>query len=283
MATFLLILKIIGIVLLCIPAFILLLLLIVLFVPVRYRVAGSYDKEAYLKAKVTYLLHLIGFTATYDVSFKAVLRILFVPIRLLPKKEKKPEKPEKPKDSKPDKKAEDKPESGKSEATGTVDKTEQTEPSVTNTEAGETDSHPEGHKVGKADKEDKSSDKLGTIDKIKAYADLLSAPETVAAWEECKYRLGKLIKVLLPRHIDIRVRYGLDDPFMTSVIMSIYNVFYIYLGGGLTIEPVYYEKTVSVQGKISGRIMTAPVLWQALMVFLNKDCRRFVKRIRKIK
>ncbi len=271
MATFLLILKIIGIVLLCILAFILLLLLVILFVPVRYRVVGSYDKEAYLKAKVTYLLHLIGFTATYEVSFKAVLRILFVPIRLLPK------------DSKPDKKAEDKPEPGKSEATGTADKTEQTGPSVTNTEAGETDSHPEGHKVGKADKEDKSSDKLGTMDKIKAYADLLSDPETVAAWEVCKYRLGKLIRVLLPRDIDIRVRYGLDDPFMTSVIMSVYNVFYIYLGGGLTIEPVYYEKTVSVQGKVRGSIMTAPVLWQLFMVLLNKDCRRFIKRIRKIK
>ena len=96
MATFLLILKIIGIVLLCILAFILLLLLVILFVPVRYRVVGSYDKEAYLKAKVTYLLHLIGFTAIYEVSFKAVLRILFVPIRLLPKKEKKDKKPEKP-------------------------------------------------------------------------------------------------------------------------------------------------------------------------------------------
>lgn len=272
MATFLLILKIIGIVLLCVLGLALLLILVVLFVPVRYRIRASYDDEPYLKARVTYLLWLFGVTATYDKALKVVLRILFIPLRLLPRKNRR--------DS--GKKAV--PDSVKTEAAGSDGQSEGDSDNGADTgDKTDRSADKKGHKLG--DEPDKSAEgeKSGTLDKIKAYADLLNAPETIGAWDVCKYRLGKLLKILIPAHTDIRVRYGLDDPYMTSVIMSVYNVFYIYLGRGLTIEPVYYEKTVSVQAKISGHIMLAPVLWQALMVLLNKDCRRFLKRFKKIR
>ena len=256
MATLLLILKIIGIILLCILMLAVLLILIILFVPVRYRIRGSYEDKPYLKAKVTYLLWLLGVTAVYDDIFELILRILIIPIKLIPRKN-KPPKNKKDKDKlKGDTKQTSGSNDDKNEATGSEDK--DTEFALT-------------------------EERLGTVDKIKAYAELLSDPETVAAWDVCKLRLGKLLKALVPRHIDIRVRYGLDDPYMTSVIMSVYNVFYIYLGRGLTIEPVYYEKTMSIQAKIRGRIIVAPILWQALMVFINKDCRRFLKRFKNIK
>ena len=279
MATFLFVLKIIGIVLLCILALILLILLLVLFVPVRYKIKGQYDGKPYIKGRITYLLALFGVTATYTDALKVILRLIFIPIKLYPRKKKA-------------KKSRDNGKAEEAEATGTdTGKNESSESSEASgsedepkPDTGDKDKNKrKGHKVGKADEPEEPEVKLSTVDKIKAYADLLTDPETVAAWDVCKYRLGKLLKVLIPKHIDIRVRYGLEDPYMTSVIMSVYNVFYIYLGGGLTIEPVYDHKTVEAYARIKGYIMTAPVLWQVIMVILNKDCRRFLKRFKSIK
>lgn len=248
MASVLAVLKIIGIVLACILAFILLLLLMVLFVPVRYRIKGSYDEDIQAFAYVSYLLHLFGVHVRYDDGLRVVLRILFIPIKLYPGKKKKSKTDDKPK---------------------TDDST-----------ADESSSKDEDKKADNKDSEAAGKDdKLNTV---KAYLKLLNEDTTREAYEVCRYRLGKLLKAILPGKIRISVTYGLDDPYMTAVIMSVYNVFYTYIGKGLSICPVYYEKTVSADGYIKGSIMAAPVLWQALMVMLNKDCRRFFKRFKNI-
>ncbi|MCR4754840.1 MAG: hypothetical protein K5868_04820 [Lachnospiraceae bacterium] len=253
MALFLTILKIIGIVLLSILALALLMIFIILFVPVRYRIKGRYDEEVYLRARVSYLLQIFALTATYTDKLKVILRIIIIPVKLLPKK------------NKPNKSESTEPESDNGKT------------SATETKAGEgsesTGANSEGHK----------SDNKEKLNKFKEYIDLLNEPETLAAWDICKYRLSKLIKAVVPKDIDIRVRYGLDDPFITSVIMAFYNVFYAYIGPGLSIEPVYTGKAMEVYGTVRGRIMAAPVLWQALMVLLNKDCRRFIKRFKKLR
>lgn len=267
MATFLAVLKIIGIVLACILGALAAILLIVLFVPVRYSVKGRYKDDVYVKTNVSYLLHLFALYATYTDALKVILRILIIPIKLLPKKagrkkkskekaEVKTESEAKTEDKKSEAKAEEKSEA-KAENSG------------------------EGDKTGKPDK----TEKAGADDKIeliKKYIDLLNEDSTKAAFEVCKVRIGKLIKAVLPRKIRINVTYGLNDPYVTAVIMSVYNVFYTYIGEGLNICPVYYEKTIEADGYIKGRIIAAPVLWQAIRVLLDKDCRKFLKRFKKI-
>lgn len=263
MALFLTILKIIGIVLLCILALALLLLFVVLFVPVRYKLKGSYDGEAYARARVSYLLQLFALTATYTDKLKVILRIIIIPIKLLPKKD-KPNKGNKAATETSVSEG-----SGSSEANNEAPKAE----AQSEDKSEEANKDEEGHKLNKKEK----------IEKFKQYIDLLNEPETLAAWDVCKYRLGKLIKAVVPRNIDIRVRYGLDDPYITSVIMAVYNVFYAYIGPGLSIEPVYTGKVIEAYGTVKGRIIAAPILWQALMVLLNKDCRRFIKRFKKLR
>ncbi|MBR6238277.1 MAG: hypothetical protein IKQ83_04440 [Lachnospiraceae bacterium] len=267
MATFLAVLKIIGIVLACILGALTAILLIVLFVPVRYSVKGRYKDDVYVKANVSYLLHLFALYATYTDAFKVILRILIIPIKLLPKKAGKKKKSKE--------KAEVKTES----EAKTEDKKSETK-AEEKSEAKAEDSG-EGDKTGKPDK----TEKAGADDKlelIKKYIDLLNEDSTKAAFEVCKVRIGKLIKAVLPRKIRINVTYGLNDPYVTAVIMSVYNVFYTYIGEGLNICPVYYEKTIEADGYIKGRIIAAPVLWQAIRVLLDKDCRKFLKRFKKI-
>ena len=68
MGIFLNVLKIIGIVLLCILAFLLLVFLLVMLVPYRYRVHGEKKEGISAFVKVTWLLHFVVVLLTYDTN-----------------------------------------------------------------------------------------------------------------------------------------------------------------------------------------------------------------------
>ena len=89
---FLLILKIIGILLLVIIA----LALLILFYPIAYKIQGSKsDKDYQLSIKAHWLLRFVSYKGVISNDGKvSKLRIFFVPIDFLKKKQKK-DKPEK--------------------------------------------------------------------------------------------------------------------------------------------------------------------------------------------
>lgn len=66
MSVILFILKLIGIILLALLGIIAWVLLLVLFVPVHYRVSGELGDEITIHAKATWLLHLISFAIDYE-------------------------------------------------------------------------------------------------------------------------------------------------------------------------------------------------------------------------
>ncbi len=79
-----LILKIIGIALLSLLGLLLLLIALVLFVPVRYRLSVDADKGVRARAQVSWLLHLLHATASYENGFGAVIRIFGIPMKRIP-------------------------------------------------------------------------------------------------------------------------------------------------------------------------------------------------------
>ena len=79
MGIFLGILKIVGIVLLCILAFLLAAVLLILFVPYRYKVRGQKKDGISAYAKVTWLLHFVVVLLTYDDGINLRIKILGIP------------------------------------------------------------------------------------------------------------------------------------------------------------------------------------------------------------
>lgn len=79
MGTFLGILKIVGIVLLCILVFLLAAVLLILFVPYRYKVHGQKNDGISAYAKVTWLLHFVVVLLTYDDGINLRIKILGIP------------------------------------------------------------------------------------------------------------------------------------------------------------------------------------------------------------
>lgn len=95
----LLILKIIGIVLLCLLGVLVLGIVCALFVPVRYRVEaerreGEGEPPVILRVKVTWLLHFVNLIVRFDGSLFVRARIMLFTLFRLPKKEKRKKKGE---------------------------------------------------------------------------------------------------------------------------------------------------------------------------------------------
>ena len=84
MIVFLNILKIIGIILLCILGLLLLLLILILFVPIRYRLKADRklkaDTPVRAEAKITWLMHLISAAYQYPKAPYLKVRILGIPV-----------------------------------------------------------------------------------------------------------------------------------------------------------------------------------------------------------
>lgn len=91
--TLLFILKIIGIILLVILCVIVFMICCALFVPVRYRLdltrrEGDDEPPVRIKAKVTWLLHLVSITVRYPSETIVRARVFFITLLRIPKKEK---------------------------------------------------------------------------------------------------------------------------------------------------------------------------------------------------
>ena len=73
----LLILKITGIILACILGLLVLLILWILFSPIKYKVNASYNEKPKVFVKVSWLLHIIRFRLSFDEELDINARVLF--------------------------------------------------------------------------------------------------------------------------------------------------------------------------------------------------------------
>ena len=70
------ILKIAGLAVLALPGLVMAVLLIILVVPVRYSLSGSFHERLRAKAKITWLLHGVSVIVTYDDELDIAVRLL---------------------------------------------------------------------------------------------------------------------------------------------------------------------------------------------------------------
>ena len=248
MATFLLVLKIIGLTLLGIVALALFILLLVLFVPVRYKAAFKQDDDFRAEAVISYLLHAISLHIVKESDFEVYLKILGIRIRRFEKAKDKPEE------------------------------------SIDNNPTADNDKKSEAKDIKGDRSEKKKTDKKKTFDinKLEKYIDFLNEDSTKNTFRTCCKRLGNLLKIVAPKRFKAEVTYGLEDPSITGKILAIYNILYIYFDKHLLLHPVYDDSIVKSKGYMKGRIFTVSVLIQLILVIADKDCRKFYKEVRNL-
>lgn len=304
------ILAIIGIILLCILGLVLLLLVLVLFVPVRYRMNGSrYGEDMTFYVKATYLLHLLTVNFAYPEPASLIVKLFGIKIYDSKKKEAQEGKdassdlPKQEADAKND---EPKKVHASEKTPDTVKETEETK-SVqsenditenTDKEREENNSDTKEHEEKRTLKEKIQYTFRSICDKIKNiiqkvkdifanisyYKEVLCKIENQRMYVRVKNRVIKVLKSIRPRTIKADVRLGTGSPDTTAYIFGIYSMLRPVFGKNvknihidLDFEEAVYEGTVFLKGKIT--LFT--IALQAIRILLDKQVQIFIKQLKR--
>lgn len=306
---FLTILKIIGIVLASIVGLVLLVALLVLFAPIRYKIAGTGKNENVQGvAKASWLFGILSAKAEYfgkNLEYK----VSVIGISLLKggigDKFPKPEEAE----------LEDS-ESEVSEAQNVEHADiELTEPTLKKNPEAEDDFNLEieiinldkdiskyrPFKRGTEKNIEIESDVDTLFDAIENYVNSLSEKYNrikrkvtqfkIVLTSNAAKRAFKLVKVnvlnilnhIKPGKISGNLNFGLEDPANTAIIYGTVDIFAEYLSKGrLILIPDFTQKVIDMNVNMYGRIFAGYVILCGLRVFFDQDVKRVVKVLRRI-
>ncbi len=279
MAVFLTVLKITGIVILCLIGLIFLAAALILFVPIRYRIKGRKDRtgdELFGMLGVSWLLHIISGKFIYDDGF--VRSIKLFGIKIWPRKEKPETEPE-----------------DKGEEEYTVDWNEEAD-TATET-AGETETSEErADEISGEDtdsEDDDLFDQIGELlEKLSAKYDFIAAKyekirKELRFWKKyiddehnriaftyIKNKLVKLLKKIAPRRIKGFLHFGFDDPATTGQILVYLSLIYPVIPRDLNIEPGFEDTDIYGNLDIKGYVRLIAPVCAFIGVYFNRDCRR---------
>lgn len=278
------ILKIIGIVLACIVGLVLLLVLLVLLVPIRYRFSGDgMNADIQAEGKASWLFGLLSASIRFAEK-KLLYRVSVAGISLKKGDLLNPEKsvPEEtdlePQILKPQK---DKKEEKEAAALEVQNKPEP---------EAKTEIEKEKEK-GKEDLSDRiehfferlSEKYEGLIKKLEQTEAVLTSKVTGRAVKKVKEQLFHILNHIKPKKIAGNINFGLEDPANTAIIYgTIDNLAIAMSEGKLIITPEFYQKGISLDMVMQGRILIGYLLVCALRVFFNKDVRRVVRVVRRM-
>ena len=305
---FLSILKIIGIVLLCILLFVLAAALLILFVPVRYQLKGCRleedDVPIRASVKITWLLHVVNASFRYPEEAYVKIRIFcFTVFSTMKEKTKQYSKKDNKIKKQPSKEGksgaapkEMTTESKKIQEEGDFSKqeTEEERKAVKQEEVFEEPLQEEEVCFTKFLKKlfhilknikytiNQIYDKIKhIISNIRYYIGIIESDSFKKAWQLCENQAISLIKTILPRKIKGNFVIGTNDPASTARILAIQGILYPIIGNHILITPDFDRSIIAGDFSIKGKITVFKVLKTALKIYFNKDLRRVIRLFKK--
>ena len=310
------ILSLTGRILLGLLALVFLLLLLVLFFPITYRLRGERSEDKLTaSARADWLFGVIRVRYAYPEPGNVTVKLLWkklVDTSAASGKGKDADQEKKGSDKEQkaggDSEAEAVPENGGStEAaeteTNTTDGAEApgVETDDSKAEAAGTETGDSGNETHDADDEgtDTPADGfLGKISKIKYtilkiygkikdiwghwsyYAGVLREDNTVALWKHVRLRLGKMLRAIRPRRIDGSLVFGTGAPDTTGYLFGVYGMLSPLLHYSLCVTPDFTQQILEGNIDISGRITLWTLTWNGLKLFLDKKLRLFIQKMK---
>lgn len=310
------ILSLIGRILLGLLALVFLLLLLVLFFPVTYRLRGERSEDKLTaSARADWLFGVIRVRYAYPEPGNVTVKLLWkklVDTSAASGKGKDADQEKKGSDKEQkaggDSEAEAVPENGGSteaaEAeTNTTDGAEApgVETDDSKAEAAGTETGDSGNETHDADDEgaDTPADGfLGKISKIKYtilkiygkikdiwehlsyYAGVLREDNTVALWKHVRQRLGKMLRAIRPRRINGSLVFGTGAPDTTGYLFGVYGMLSPLLHYGLCVTPDFTQQILEGSIDISGHITLWALTWNGLKLLLDKKLRLFIQKMK---
>ncbi len=308
----LLILKIIGITILAVLGLVLLVLALVLFVPVFYRVRIIHNpQQTKVTGKVSFLWPAVTAVVQYLKKLSYKVKIFGIPVLNSEKPKKEKTKKEKKQKAKKKKRSSGLKQDAQDELfaplenPGSLPTVEPEEVKPVETVSAEDNAKEKENDSGQIPEKErkpgffakikskiqKTRETISkTVSKIKKLVHqkdealrILGKPETKQAISFAWGKLKRLLKHILPRKIKGYVAYGADNPATTGQVLGILSVLYARTGQVLEIRPNFVEKQLECDVLIKGRIQLFTLVLIAVKVVLNKELRQVIKDVKGIK
>ena len=289
------VLAIIGIVLLCIIAFLLVVLLAVLFAPIRYRLCvekedGWKKENIHIRADISWLAGIVRVKARFFEPQIFKVQVLFFTVfdRFKEKKEKRQAK-KAPKRQKTDPKTE---KSIVNEKPKVQNSTAEKVPPEEKAPAQDAEEKTAGtEETGKSPSLRERLEKIryticSIYDKIKAakdtagyYKELLQSEEFKSCLEFVTGHTGKLFRHILPNRIKGYLLFGTGQPDQTGYILGMISIIRGIRGYDKFNVEADFERQI-VEGKIQcrGHILLATVGILALQIYQKKELKELISK-----
>lgn len=309
MAIILGILKWIGIVILILLGIILTLLLLVLLVPIRYRAEGSYYGKLKGRASVSWLLSILSLQASYEEEAEVCVRVFGIRIGGPEKKRKRRKKRRAGKKAEVGNAADvEKPGPEKFKPVETEPAavpaapemktdTPEMETAAPKTESAAPETESAAPKQPKPAKKKqwqfenplkkirvtfrRFCDKLKALkDKKEAILNFIKNEENRKTFRLLKKQVVRLLKHILPRTIQGKVRFGFDDPYTTGQVLTYLSPFYGLYAKKLQLIPVFEEAILEGEVNLKGHIRIGTILVIGIRVLFDQNFRYLWKKWR---
>lgn len=289
--SFLLILKIAGIILLCILG----ILELILAVPVRYRAEGCFkDGRTAFKAEVHWLLHFADLKAEYkDGRAQGVIKILSFRVKEF---------------------VHVKSQSGNASAAESEDSEEaacavsgapETIPlstwyndfeaeDDTGAETADHETSEPGNAAGMVSEarenvnaaEEPSPESITSYgkvtEKVRRVYELISEQAASEAVRRVIRRVMAILKAISPRKGKGYAAFGTGDPYATCRILQVLAFFYPVYGKVIEIIPDLTEQKLEGEMSVKGRIYSGQVLFYAALIYFDKTAKKLYSDIREV-
>lgn len=287
------ILKIIGIILAAILGITVLLIAVVLFLPVRYRIEAKSTgtlKDSNVKVRFSWLFHLLAGHFIYqDGVFDWQVRIGWK--RMNQSKESPGEEMSVQTPAEKEEAAKETRFETESVKTKTKEK-----PSNTKKEPQKENTISEKPKQKQREKKraslfqkikytyQKICDKIKILlEKKEKVIEFLSNTVHRAAWERLKKEIRRILHFLRPKKLEGSICFGLEDPYNTGRILAFLSMLYPFYGEHIEIQPDFEHRVLkgelSLKGHLCGIYAVIP-LWN---LFWDKQVRATYQHIKTFK
>lgn len=300
MQIFLQILAVLGIILLSLIGIALLLIALVLFVPIRYKVRAVKEAELEADVRITWLLHLLSVKYLYPKPGEIVFRILGIKVwKMKPGEEVKEEQEEPAKEEQIQKEQVQKEQVQEEQAkeeqlqAKTVKSTVQSQTGQSDEKQKTADIPPEEEKLGffhRIQYKIKSfCDKIKLLfEKIKKiasdyayYRDLLQKKENRLLFERCKVRILKVLKSIRPRVLKADLVVGTGSPDTTGYLLAVYGMLLPFFGNHINITPDFENTIFQGWVYLKGRITIFTILLNGAKIYFDKQLHQLIENLKR--
>jgi len=130
-------------------------------------------------------------------------------------------------------------------------------------------------------KKKKDTNEVLVVEQIKKWYTFFRREENAGLVKFLLGRIKKIIGSVLPRKFEGKFNFGSEDPAATGSFLAITSLFYPRYKDHVTLTADFEGARIEGYGQVEGRIILGIIVYHGVRVFMDRRIRRLIKEVRK--